>query len=532
MFSISSDSNKRIVQCLSLILCVQVLSACILSAQSDPTGNVQHPVKNVIIMINDGAGWGTWDATAYWQYGSREGLPYADFPVRYGMTTYPLHPGKEPTHDTVSRIGYDPAKAWDITPTGDDILPFAGYHYLDVTPTDSAAAGTALASGVKTYNSSVNYDNFGKPVAYSTLLARAAGKATGVVTSVPFVDATPAVFAAQNKARYNYHEIARQMLSEGNVDLIMGTGAPGHNVNGTPCAQLTENESQTGCDNPYLYLAQADWDELQTGQYLPHGSSRPWKLIRDKSEFQALADGVLIIDAPLIGIPEIANTLQEARQAHVVGTDTNTPSGLAYVHSVPTLETMTRGALRYLQRRSDAGIFMMIEGGATDWAAHTSNCDGPWNYGACSSIPEYDRLIEETLDFNNAISAVIEWVETSSNWEETLLIITTDHGNGMPMGSEAQQIPFQPVINRGKGQMPGITFRRTGDHSNALVPLWAKGAGSEQFSRRVRGIDPEYARHVRWNDGTYVDNTDVAAVVMAVLEGREVERVESKQMID
>jgi len=251
--------------------------------------------------------------------------------------------------------------------------------------------------------------------------------------------------------------------------------------------------------------------------------TQAWQLIRDKAEFTALAAGELAPDGPLIGIPNIAQTLQQARQAQVVGADAGNPSTVAYVGSVPTLATMTRGALQHLARRSDNWLFLMVEGGATDWAAHTSRCDGPWNYGECDSQPQYGRLIEETLDFNNAVAEVIEWVETNSSWDETLLIITTDHGNGMPMGPDAQQQPFQPVVNHGQGQMPGITFRRTGDHSNALVPLWAKGAGSEQFARRVRGQDDGYARHVRWNDGRYVDNTDVAAVVMAVLQEREVE---------
>jgi len=525
MSPICKLQGVRALRCLFCALCVQIVSACTAPPSPVDVGRVQPYAKNIIIMINDGADWGTWDAAAYWQYGSREGLPYADFPVRYGMTTYPLHNGKEPTHDAISRVGYDPVSAWDVTPTGDDILPFAGYRYLDMGPTDSAAAGTALSSGVKTYHSAINHDNSGQPVVYSTLIAKATGKATGVVTSVAFSDATPAAFAAQNKARYNYHEISRQMLAQGHLDLIMGIGAPGHNVNGTPCAQLAGDESRTGCEQPWLYLAQEDWARLESGQYVPQGGSRPWQLIRDKTEFQALADGELQPDGPLIGLPMIANTLQQGRQGHVVGPDPANPTGLAYVNSVPTLALMTRGALHHLARRSDAGLFVMIEGGATDWAAHTSNCDGPWNYGACGSVPEYDRLIEETLDFNNAVSAVMEWVEANSNWDETLLIITTDHGNGMPLGPDAQMVPFQPVVNNGQGRMPGMTFRRTGDHTNALVPLWAKGAGSDQFARRVRGHDDGYARHVRWNDGRYVDNTDVAAVMMAVLQGREVEKL-------
>ncbi|VFR75186.1 Alkaline phosphatase [plant metagenome] len=476
--------------------------------------------KNVIVMINDGAGWGTWDAAAYWQYGSREGAPYARFPARYGVTTYPLNLERAPTHDTVSRVGYMPERAWDIRTTGDPMLPFAGYRYLAAAATDSAAAGTALSSGTKTYNGAINHDNFGHPVAFAARLAKGVGKAAGVVTSVPFSEATPAAFGAQNSSRNDYHRISRQMLSEGTLDLVMGTGAPGYNVNGTPCGRLASNESSSGCDKPSEYLAREDWQRLMAGQYLPQGGQRPWRVIRGKEEFVALADGTLTMDGPILGVPEIAMTLQQARQAAVVGVDAGNPSGVAYVRTVPTLALMTRGALRYLAARSGKGFFLMVEGGATDWAAHTSRCGTQWSYGTCVNEPEYGRLIEETADFNDAVSAVVEWIESHGGWKRNLLVVTTDHDNSMPMGPDAQSRPFAPVVNNGKGKMPGFSFRLTGDHSNALVPLWAKGAGTEQLALRVRGWDPGYARYVGWNDGRYIDNTDVAAVVRAVLEGR------------
>ncbi|WP_394549420.1 alkaline phosphatase [Pantoea sp. SGAir0183] len=174
--------------------------------------------KNVIIMINDGAGWGTWDATAYWQYGSRESTPYAAFPAKYAMTTYPLNASKKATHNNASLVNYDPQKAWDTTRTDNKDLPFRGYDYLAVNPTDSAAAGTALASGIKTYNNAINVDNNGQPVDFVTLTAKAMGKATGVVTSVPFSHATPAAFGAQNASRNDYHAIAKQMLTSGKLE--------------------------------------------------------------------------------------------------------------------------------------------------------------------------------------------------------------------------------------------------------------------------------------------------------------------------
>ncbi|KLJ00835.1 alkaline phosphatase [Luteimonas sp. FCS-9] len=480
-------------------------------------------VRNVIVMINDGAGWGAWDAAAYWQYGHRRGAPYADFPARYAMRTSPLNTSSSPTHDATARVDYDPALAWSTEPSDDPALPFVGYRELARAATDSAAAGTALASGIKTYNNAINHDNFGRPVEPVTFVAKAAGKATGVVTSVPFTHATPAAFAAQNASRNRYHEIGRQMLTQGRLDLIMGTGAPGYNVNGTACDALAADESQAGCRQPDEFLATEDWQALQAARYVPAGARAPWKVIRSNEEFAALAEGTLRTDAPVLGVPRIARTLQQARERRILGADAATASGDRLVPSVPTLATMTRGAIAHLSARSDEGFFLMVEGGATDWAAHTSKCGTQWQYGACTSEPEYGRLIEETVDFNRAVAAVVAWVDAHSNWDETLLIVTTDHDNSMPMGPDAQTVAYQPVVNRGRGATPGISFRPTGNHSNALVPLWAKGAGADLFERRVRGRDDGYARHVGWNDGRYIDNTDVAFVVRALLESRPVE---------
>lgn len=511
------------------VLSTLVLSLSLIACGSDDTeteletDKVPKKVKNVIVLINDGAGVGTWDATAYWQYGSREAMPYAKF-EHYAMTTYPLNGSKKPTYNSQSLVNYDALQAWDLTPTGDIKLPFKGYSYLAKTPTDSAAAGTALASGVKTYNNAINYDNMGNPVEYITAIAKAEGKSTGVVTTVPFSHATPAAFGAQNISRSNYHAIAKQMLTEGKLDVIMGTGVPGYNVNGTACDKLQPKESTVGCrtKNMNKYISAEDWEKLSGGQYFAKNAKQPWKVIRNLSDFEALAKGSLSYDGPVFASPEISNTLQQARQAKITGKDSANPSGDAFVKTVPSLAIMAQGALQQLQKNK-SGFFLMIEGGATDWAAHTSGCSPEWDYGPCKSEPQYGRLIEESADFNNAVAEVIRWVEKNSNWEETLVIVTTDHDNGMPMGKDAQSIPFQKVINNGTMVMPGISFRPTGDHSNALVPLWTKGARSDLFNNRIHGVDTNYSKYYGYNDGKYIDNTEVFRVTNAAIKGQTLE---------
>ena len=89
--------------------------------------------------------------------------------------------------------------------------------------TDSAAAGTALATGVKTLNKAVAVDPEGKSVPTVLEMAKSAGKSTGLVTTVFLTDATPAAFAAHNADRRDYLDIATDMFNH-NVDVLLGGG--------------------------------------------------------------------------------------------------------------------------------------------------------------------------------------------------------------------------------------------------------------------------------------------------------------------
>lgn len=515
--------NKKALSLTLLTLSIMMVGCGQQHLVNSSKTNVSEPKKpkNIIVLINDGAGVGTWDATANWQYGGRDKTPYANFPAKYAMTTYPLNTSKSPTNNADSLVNYDAKQAWDVTPTQSIKLPFKGYEYLSKNPTDSAAAGTALASGKKTFNNAINYDNYGNPIDFITLTAKKEGRSTGVITTVPFSHATPAAFGAQNISRNNYHAIAHQMLYQGHLDLIMGTGTPDYNVNGTPCSQVVTNESTAGCDekSKSMYISADDWNKLSHGQIIPQNSNVAWNVIRDVEDFNALANKTKTYNGPVFASPKVANTLQQARQANIVGKDMKNPSGDAYIKTVPTLSIMTKGAIHQLSK-NPAGFFLMVEGGATDWSAHTSSCSSQWNYGTCTNEPEYGRLMEETKDFNDAVKATIDWVEKNSSWDETLVIVTTDHDNGMPMGAQANTQPFQLIENKGKGKVPQFTFRPTGDHSNALVPLWAKGAGSERFTSHVKGIDAGYAKYTKMNDGRYIDNTDVFQVINEALIGK------------
>ncbi len=157
---------------------------------------------------------------------------------------------------------------------------------------------------------------------------------------------------------------------------------------------------------------------------------------------------------------------------------------------------MTKGALNVLDNDMD-GFVLMIEGGAIDWASHAN---------------QTGRTIEEEMDFNEAVDAVIAWVQKNSNWGETLLIVTGDHETGDLWGPGSGIVngtaKFAPIVNNGKGNVPSVSWNSP-EHTNQLIPLFVKGDASRFLRDYVRATDP-----IR---GAYIDNTNLAESIFRVL---------------
>jgi alkaline phosphatase len=90
--------------------------------------------------------------------------------------------------------------------------------------TDSAAAATAFATGVKTSNGAVGVDADGNPLVSILTLASDSGKATGIVSTAAITDATPAAFAASALDRADLIGIAQQYVDNDILDVILGGG--------------------------------------------------------------------------------------------------------------------------------------------------------------------------------------------------------------------------------------------------------------------------------------------------------------------
>jgi alkaline phosphatase len=423
--------------------------------------------KNVILMISDGCGYNHVQATDY--YRGAEAV-FEGFPVRLGVTTYPYHSPGGP-------LGYDPDLMWH------------DFDYcMTSLVTDSAAAATALASGVKTNNGAIGLDATGAPVVTVTERAEALGKATGVVTTVPWSHATPAAFVAHADDRDSYAEIARQMIQDSAVDVIMGAGNPDFDNDGLAAA------------NDPLYVGGASlWAELKdldpTSPSVAdaNGDGRPdaWTLIQTKAQFEALTSST-VTPTRVCGTAQVYSTLQQAR----TGNPYAAPYAVPFDSTVPDLSTMVKAALNVLDDDPD-GLFLMVEGGAVDWASH---------------LDETGRMIEEEADFADAVDAVVQWVLTHGGWEETLLIVTADHETGMLWGPGSGTVNgasvFAPVVDDGKSVVPGVSWHSVG-HTNQLVPLYAIGVNSGTLSAGAKLSDPRR--------GSYLDNVDIADLILGSL---------------
>lgn len=431
-----------------------VIFALSFSCQQEQTVTPQ----NVIIIIGDGAGFNQLQAGSLYLHGEKNALTAHDFPIQVAATTY-----------SASGFGYDAQQVQ------------ADFGYLKQKPTDSAASGTALSTGTKTYNGAIGVDTLKQPLTHVFTMAEDAGKATGVVTSVQFSHATPAAFIAHNESRGNYHAIAREMILDSRADVIMGCGHP-----------FYTDDSHRLPEPNYKMLSEEEWQALQDGtaggDADGDGQADSWTFVEYRQDFQALTEG----DTPnrVFGMPQVASTLQADRSGAEEQTEPYFPP---LNENIPTLAEMAQGAINVLDNDPD-GFYLMIEAGAIDWACHGNH--GP-------------RMLEEVIDLENTIKAVVEWVETNSSWDETLVIVTADHETGYLTGPESGAVAtasgdstaqYNALVGTGQGNVPELEFH-SGGHTNSLVPVLAKGAGSDGLTTLADQEDPMW--------GAYLDNTDI-----------------------
>jgi alkaline phosphatase len=366
--------------------------------------------RNIILMIGDGMGPDVSKAAGAYKFGP-------EYHAFGGQSYLVMEKLKSHLYVTTFSIEgkYDPG--WNN----------GNKEYPKRRPTDSAAAATALATGVKTFDGAIGVDQQKKPLVNIMEIARQKGLKTGVVTTVPFCHATPASFAAHVGNRSDYNLIAGQMLFESKLDLIMGGGHPEAFKKG----------------QEYTYLSQDDWVSLKS-------SSTLYKLAESREDFKALAEGAK--HAKVFGLFKGGSLKYRLADGSGAAPDQ------------PTLAEMTAGALSVLEKGN--GFVLMVEGGAIDFANHANNLN---------------QSIGETLGFDEAVATVINWIETHGGWQENLLLITADHDTGY----------MHNVKPGPAGTLPTVSWGTDGkwlSHTNRLVDLYYQGSGSEILEKLAREL--------------------------------------------
>jgi alkaline phosphatase len=471
-------------------------------------------VKNIIVIINDGAGYTVYDAARLYLGHNL----VTDGPAfrQIGVSTYPLRPdssannrpqlngtGKNQDPSTV----YSSARFWDTTPVagpstaaGYQSYPagFRGYEFSRFAHPDSGNTASSLASGVRTYNNAINVDGEGASQTAITDIIFAAnqvGKSAGVVTTVQFSDATPAALGgAHNVARANRTAIAAEMFRTNHLQVIGGAGNPDYDDDGNRVATPV-----------YEWIGQQHWLDLKNGTNLSGNNALRWPLLQTRDQIEALANnrsGKPPVRVAMIG--RGFNGLNFYR----AGVDTNPqnphtkePFTDPARTDVPTLATLSRAALNVLGQNG-RGFYLMIEAGSVDRAEHANDTG---------------RLIEESIESDNTVQAVIDWVnrpDTAATWDDTLLIVTADHDH-LLYGPDGATVPFQPLQDRGAGHMPGNRWFGP-NHGTGLVPLYAYGRGADQIAALATEVDSYTDGQGRtFGHGRYVNQTVLGEVLKA-----------------
>ena len=196
----TSSLRFVISQILSATLMASVSMGCL--ADSDA-----KQAKHIILLVGDGMNIEHEIAAGRYLFGkdfalSFHNLPYQGNQATWDVTTYEYWSGgKYDQKAIVPTIGYDPAKGGKVPyPLGPELPGAEAYHKSMAT--DSAAAATAWATGYKTDNGNIAWlsgdPEQGALKTIAELLREKKGFAIGVVSTVAFLEATPAAFVSHN----------------------------------------------------------------------------------------------------------------------------------------------------------------------------------------------------------------------------------------------------------------------------------------------------------------------------------------------
>lgn len=265
--------------------------------------------------------------------------------------------------------------------------------------TDSAAAGTALATGHKTKNSAIGMlKDQQTPINSVAVWAKNKGSRVGIATSVTVNHATPSAFYAHAAKRTLYHDIGKDLYKTG-FDFYAGSDFK----------DATDPNNPTAED---LYAMAG-----KNGYVIARG-------YKDYLKKSKKADKMILLQTEEASKQELAAI----------------PYAIDRRKGDLTLQEITRSAINFLSKKPAEGFFLMVEGGRIDWACHSNDAA---------------TTIHEIIDFDNAIKTAYEFY--SQHPDETLIVVTADHETGgFVLGTGTYDLNLQ-VLKHQKVSENGFT---------------------------------------------------------------------------
>lgn len=253
--------------------------------------------------------------------------------------------------------------------------------------TDSAAAGTALATGYKSYNGALGLGVDRETVVTSIAKwAHDAGAAVGVTTSVTVDHATPGAFYAHQKHRSMAWEIEQDLLRS-DFDFFAASDF-----------SRPENPEAGGKDM---------YEQAKDAGYT---------VVRGYKSYQKAAKKAdkMILFQPGTGSMDDRGSI---------------PYAIDRTKDDLTLTDITRAAINFLTKKQSEkdGFFLMVEGGKIDYAGHAN---------------DVAPMIHELIDMDNAVKVAYEFYQQHP--DETLIVVTADHETGgLVLGNGAYDLNFE-----------------------------------------------------------------------------------------
>lgn len=327
-----------------------------------------------------------------------------------------------------------------------------------LTPvTDSSASGSAWATGTKTYNNAVDVDIYGNPQLNLFELAKAAGKATGNVTTAEIQDATPAVLESHSSERACYGPQGKTDGTSNNASKQCLINQLKENGGiGSISEQLLDTRADVTIGGGSKYFRQT----VQGGEYK---GKTVWEQAKEMG-FQTVENDPAAMNAlqykdnqPVLALMSDGNMPTKFNPSKATDKDPAkdanptvcTPNADWLGNQGSSLKDMTKKALDLLNDNPNGqknGFFLQVEGASIDKQDHAGN--------ACGQIGETD-------DFDQAIAYAMQNVDLTN----TLVIVTADHAHTSQILNAQPAYALSTVLKTADGNNMVVSYGTAQDDS-------------------------------------------------------------------